>query len=36
MLQIDAAARAAGDRRPIVHVVEVIDASIRGTALRQV
>jgi glycolate oxidase iron-sulfur subunit len=36
MLQIGAAARAAGDRRPIVHVIEVIDASIRGTELRQV
>jgi len=35
MLQIDAAARASGDHRPIVHVVEVIDASIRGTELRQ-
>jgi glycolate oxidase iron-sulfur subunit len=30
MLQISAAARAAGDDRPIVHVVELIDASIRG------
>ena len=30
MLQINAAARAAGDVRPIVHVVEVLDASIRN------
>ena len=33
MLQINAAARAAGDIRPIVHVVELLDASIRGTQL---
>ena len=31
MLQITAAARAAGDSRPVVHVVEILDASIRGT-----
>ncbi len=35
MLQIDAAARARGDARPIVHVVEVLDASIRGTEIRR-
>ena len=34
MLQISAAARATGDDRPIVHVVELIDASIRGEQLR--
>ena len=33
MLQITAAARAAGDDRPIVHVVEILDASIRGERL---
>ncbi len=31
MLQIHAAARAAGAPRRVVHVVEVLDASIRGT-----
>ena len=35
MLQINAAAREAGSDRPIVHVVEVIDASIRGESLRR-
>jgi glycolate oxidase iron-sulfur subunit len=30
MLQIGAAFRAAGQDRPIVHVVEILDASIRG------
>jgi len=30
MLQINAAARAAGDVRPIVHVIEILDASIRN------
>ena len=30
MLQIGAAARAAGRSRPVVHVVELLDASIRG------
>jgi hypothetical protein len=35
MLQISAAARAAGVNPPIVHVVEVLDASIRGHALGQ-
>ena len=34
MLQINAAARASGQMRPIVHVVEILDASIRGTTLR--
>ena len=34
MLQINAAARASGHMRPIVHVVEILDASIRGTTLR--
>jgi glycolate oxidase iron-sulfur subunit len=34
MLQITAAARAAGNDRPIVHVVEILDASIRGERLR--
>ncbi len=33
MLQINAAARAAGDLRPIVHVIEVLDASIRNVTL---
>jgi glycolate oxidase iron-sulfur subunit len=33
MLQINAAARAAGDVRPIVHVIEVLDASIRNVNL---
>ncbi|HUK36530.1 MAG TPA: glycolate oxidase subunit GlcF [Vicinamibacterales bacterium] len=33
MLQITAAARAAGTSRPIVHVVELLDASIRGGQL---
>jgi glycolate oxidase iron-sulfur subunit len=33
MLQISASARAAGVDQPIVHVVEVLDASIRGKAL---
>ena len=33
MLQISAAARAAGATQPIVHVVELLDASIRGTQL---
>jgi glycolate oxidase iron-sulfur subunit len=33
MLQISAAARAAGDIRPIVHVIEVLDASIRNVNL---
>jgi len=35
MLQINAAARAAGHDRPIVHVVELLDASIRGEQLRR-
>jgi len=35
MLQITAAARAAGVAPPVVHVVEILDASIRGTQLRQ-
>jgi glycolate oxidase iron-sulfur subunit len=30
MLQITAAARAAGDSRPVVHLVEILDASILG------
>jgi glycolate oxidase iron-sulfur subunit len=34
MLQITAAARAAGNDRPIVHVVEILDASIRGERVR--
>jgi len=33
MLQIGAAFRAAGHDRPIVHVVEILDASIRGVDL---
>ncbi len=33
MLQIGAAFRAAGHDRPIVHVVEILDASIRGVEL---
>jgi glycolate oxidase iron-sulfur subunit len=33
MLQINAAFRAAGQDRPIVHVVEILDASIRGVDL---
>jgi glycolate oxidase iron-sulfur subunit len=33
MLQIGAAFRAAGHERPIVHVVEILDASIRGVDL---
>jgi glycolate oxidase iron-sulfur subunit len=33
MLQIGAAFRAAGQDRPIVHVVEILDASIRGVEL---
>jgi glycolate oxidase iron-sulfur subunit len=33
MLQITAAARAAGVSQPIVHVVELLDASIRGQSL---
>ena len=35
MLQINAAARAVGQDRPIVHVVELLDASIRGEQLRR-
>ena len=35
MLQINAAARAAGHDRPIVHVVEVLDASMRGEQVRR-
>jgi hypothetical protein len=35
MLQINAAARAAGRERPIVHVVEVLDASMRGEQVRR-
>jgi len=35
MLQITAAARAAGTHLPIVHVVELLDASIRGTQIRR-
>jgi glycolate oxidase iron-sulfur subunit len=35
MLQINAAARAAGHDRPIVHVVELLDASIRGEQPRR-
>src|SRR6185312_1840938 len=35
MLQISASARAAGVNQPVVHVVEVLDASIRGHALGQ-
>jgi glycolate dehydrogenase iron-sulfur subunit len=34
MLQIDAAGRTAGTNRPIVHVVELVDASIRGEQLK--
>jgi len=30
ILQIGAAGRAAGDSRPVFHVVELLDASIRG------
>jgi glycolate oxidase iron-sulfur subunit len=33
MLQISAAARAAGRQRPVFHVVELLDASIRGETL---
>jgi glycolate oxidase iron-sulfur subunit len=33
MLQINAAARASGETMPIVHVVEILDASIRGKQL---
>jgi glycolate oxidase iron-sulfur subunit len=33
MLQIGAAFRAKGQDRPIVHVVEILDASIRGVDL---
>ena len=33
MLQIGAAFRARGQDRPIVHVVEILDASIRGVEL---
>ena len=33
MLQISAAFRSAGQDRPIVHVVEILDASIRGVDL---
>ncbi len=36
MLQIAASARAAGVKQNVVHVVEILDASIRGTELRQV
>jgi glycolate oxidase iron-sulfur subunit len=35
MLQIAAAARAAGHERPVFHVVELLDASIRGKALQR-
>ena len=35
MLQIAAAGRAAGVNTPIVHIVELLDASIQGTPLRQ-
>jgi len=35
MLQIAAAARAAGTHLPIVHVVELLDASILGTQIRR-
>ncbi len=35
MLQIAAAGRAAGVNRSIVHVVELLDASIRGADIRQ-
>jgi len=35
MLQINAAARAAGQNCPIVHVVEVLDASMRGEQVRR-
>jgi glycolate oxidase iron-sulfur subunit len=34
ILQIGAAGRAAGDSRPVFHVVELLDASIRGTGLQ--
>ena len=34
MLQINSAARAAGETRPIVHLVELLDASIQGKELR--
>ena len=34
ILQIGAAGRAAGDSRPVFHVVELLDASIRGTSLQ--
>jgi glycolate dehydrogenase iron-sulfur subunit len=34
ILQIGAAERAAGESRPIFHVVELLDASIRGTDLQ--
>jgi glycolate oxidase iron-sulfur subunit len=33
ILQIAAAGRAAGDSRPVFHVVELLDASIRGTSI---
>lgn len=33
MLQIEAAGRAVGRSRPVVHIVEVLDASIRNVAL---
>jgi len=33
ILQIAAAGRAAGDSRPVFHVVELLDASIRGASL---
>jgi glycolate oxidase iron-sulfur subunit len=34
ILQIGAAGRAAGDSRPVFHVVELLDASIRGARLQ--
>jgi glycolate oxidase iron-sulfur subunit len=34
ILQIGAAGRAAGNARPVFHVVELLDASIRGTQLQ--
>jgi glycolate oxidase iron-sulfur subunit len=34
ILQIGAAGRAAGDSRPVFHVVELLDASIRGAGLQ--
>jgi glycolate oxidase iron-sulfur subunit len=34
ILQIGAAGRAAGDTRPVFHVVELLDASIRGAGLQ--